>query len=160
MANVLWGIKEPQFIFNDPLYASPQNGRVIILPMASKMKYFFTPDMISHKAMNGWKSNNFRGFYLYCELYYDVLTKEESIRVRDVINWSSKYNTYFMPHRDFSCSYLVSINEEEGWDLAYAWEKIHIGYNVILVIRGREWITGLNEEEKNYGCAPGELAKQ
>lgn len=155
--NTLWGGGAPQIIFDEPYLIHDNNGRIITLPQPARMENLFPPDAIKHDFVTGNRTRDFRGFRLYCVLYYDLLTKAESIEIRDAIDWNKQYTLRFKPHSDYSYSYWATVNEDEGFNLLYSHDKMQAGHSAVLIFRGTEWLPGLGQEETDCQILAGAL---
>jgi hypothetical protein len=160
MSNILWGTGYPVIIIqrtslwirNDatnimiiqvqpvpPPPASPI-ASTINLPYPSFKKLEFRPDAIMHKLYNGERLENCRGFYLYYEAYWDKLTRAQAEDIRNIIVAShSGMLLLLKPHNDYSVSYEVKVNEEEGWNAELVMNKQCNGYEATIICRGTEW---------------------
>jgi len=146
MANTLWGTGMPSFIIRFWLsWQAPHAGclsTIIPLPQPSEYEMDFVPDTIIHNIITGKRIESIRGYRLKCTLYYDLLRGDIAYRIRDILLQSSASDRMllFKPHSDYSRSYFVKVNEEEGWNFRLVQNKYAHGYEGSLIIRGIEWL--------------------
>ncbi len=152
---VLWGEKNPQFIIPAVTLLQAQERRslfpltnVIDIPLPARYEYHFVPEMIIHNIYPTYsRKTALCKFVLFCTLYYNKIDKEEALKFRRLINYSLKFDTLlFKPHKDYSRSYRVKINEQEGWNFNLVQDKQANGYEGTLVCRGIDSFDDMPEE--------------
>jgi len=138
---ILWGEKEPQFIFYD-------RGVIVQLPQPSNMDYFFDRDAITHNIITGKIRDKLRWWRLDCKVYYDYIDKQLAMYLRDIINYCQEQGRtlQFKPHRDFPAIFDVKVNEKEGWNFKLVKRK-QVGYTGLLHIRSVKYIGSLDRTE-------------